>query len=89
MKKLHKPTTERAGGSSVWIFDGVRLIDLGVWLSKMILATRSSAKTFSLVVKQAGASNPKSFYGNRRSDVPKKNGSAMTEKVSLCTPIRN
>ena len=30
MKKLHKPTTERAGGSSVWIFDGVRLIDLGV-----------------------------------------------------------
>jgi hypothetical protein len=41
----------------------------------MLLATRSSAKTFSLVVKQAGASIPNSFYGNRRSEVPKKNGS--------------
>ncbi len=40
----------------------------------MLLATRSSAKTFSLVVKQAGASIPNSFYGNRRSEVPKKNG---------------
>jgi hypothetical protein len=39
----------------------------------MLLATRSSAKTFSLVVKQAG-SIPNSFYGNRRSEVPKKNG---------------
>jgi len=39
----------------------------------MLLATRSSAKTFPLVVKQAGASMPNSFYGNRRSEVPKKN----------------
>jgi hypothetical protein len=55
----------------------------------MLLATRSSAKTFSLVVKQAGASIPNSFYGNRRSEVPKKNGSAMTERVPLCTPMKN
>jgi hypothetical protein len=55
----------------------------------MLLATRSSAKTFSLVVKQAGACIPNSFYGNRRSEVPKKNGSAMTERVSLCTPMKN
>jgi hypothetical protein len=72
----------------------VRIVDLlgavsfAIWLSKMILATRSSAKTFSLVVKQAGASIPNSFYGNRRSEVPKKNGSAMTERVSLCTPMK-
>jgi hypothetical protein len=55
----------------------------------MLLATRSSAKTFSLVVKQAGASIPNSFYGNRRSEVPKKNGSAITESVSLRTPMKN
>jgi hypothetical protein len=55
----------------------------------MLLATRDSAKTFSLVVKQDGASIPNSFYGNRRSEVPKKNGSAKTENVSLCTPIKN
>jgi hypothetical protein len=60
-----------------------------IWLSKMLLATRSSAKTLSLVVKQAGACIPNSFYGNRRSEVPKKNGSAMTERVSLCTPMKN
>jgi len=55
----------------------------------MLLATRSSAKTFPLVVKQAGASMPNSFYGNRRSEVPKKNGSAMTEMVWLCTTMKN
>jgi hypothetical protein len=58
-------------------------VSFAIWLSKMLLATHSSAKTFSSVVKQAGASIPNSFYGNRRSEVPKKNGSAMTERVSL------
>jgi hypothetical protein len=35
-----------------------------IWLSKMILATHSSARTFSFVGKQAGASIPTLFYGN-------------------------
>jgi hypothetical protein len=35
-----------------------RAASFAIWLSKMILATRSNPKTFSLVGKQAGASIP-------------------------------